>query len=58
MIDRCPKSWRALIKDDLAFLEEIDPDWKDHLNNATTAVDYYFDYMHPEEFLRVQKLLK
>ena len=55
MTDRCPLSWRGLIKDDLVFLEAVDPDWKDHFFDAGIALDFYFDGMNPMEFIRVMK---
>jgi hypothetical protein len=50
-----PNEWLRMVKDKQAFLEEIDPDWKDHFKgDADLALDFY-TVMDPKKFLEVLK---
>ncbi len=49
-----PVAWFEQITDKDAFMEEVDPDWKDHFTDVDLALDFYTG-MDPKEFLRTLK---
>ena len=49
-----PNAWLEKIKDKDAFLEVIDPDWRERFEDADMALDFYTS-MDPKDFLQAIK---